>query len=52
MGATGLAAEFAVRKFKSHRHVRMTDLEQAEAERKAKIEKEAKHTLVSFNSVN
>ncbi|KAJ8462477.1 hypothetical protein ONZ51_g10884 [Trametes cubensis] len=45
LGVTGIAAEFAVRKFKSHRHVRMTDLEQAEAERKAKLARETKRSL-------
>lgn len=52
LGATGLAAEFAVRKFKSHRHVRMTDLEKAETERKAKLEKEVKHSLVSSKTIS
>jgi hypothetical protein len=38
LGATGVAAEFAVKKYKSHRGVSQKDLDAAEEERTAKAE--------------
>lgn len=42
LGATSLAAEYAVKKYCSHQTVRQKDLDEAESERKAKEEKRTK----------
>jgi hypothetical protein len=39
LGATGLLAEYAVKKYKSHRSVTQRDLLEAEEEQRKKIEK-------------
>lgn len=45
LGATGVAAEYAARKFKSHRSVRQKDLDEAEQERRAKLAQRKAHSL-------
>ena len=52
LGATGVAAEYAVRKYRSHRSIQLKDLEVAEAERQAKLVKAVKNTLVSPDNVS
>ena len=45
LGATGVAAEYAARKFKSHRSVRQKDLDEAEQERLAQLAHRKAHSL-------